>query len=236
MRKTFKKLTALATTIALAATIFIVNPVSVQAKNAWIDGDTPEKYENRVKSSFGVIYSPTVVTNFHASTMKALVPSTPKHLIDMETGVNVSHYDDAFSCVFIDDNTEYGDLAKDALNNALSVIPGGTYVSTITINMLKHEGKTYKFIPSTVGEIEFKAAIPKSVYKTYYDYAMLRLNPDGTVSYLTDLDTDPATVTFKTNYFGAYNVYALVYAGDGAFDAYKPVVAPVAPAVVPVVQ
>ena len=238
MKKTFKQLTALVASVALAATVFVVNPVSVQAKNSWIDGDTPEKFENRVKSTYGIIYEPTVRTNFHASSMKAVVPSTPRHLVDMETGVNVSQYDDAFSCVFIDDNTEYGELADVALDNALAIINGGTYVSTITINLLKHEGNTYKLVPATVNEIEFKVAIPKSVYKSYRSYAMIRLNPDGTVSYLTDLDNDPATLTFKTNYFGAYNVYGFVYGAAGAFDAYKPVVQPVitpVPVAVPVV-
>jgi len=225
MKKTFKKLTALATVVALAATIFVANPISVQARS-WIDGDTPEKFENRVKSSFGVIYRPTVRTNFHASSMKALLPSTPEHLIDIETGVNVSQYDDAFSCVFVDDNTEYGELADVALDNALAAINGGTYVSIVTINLMKYEGKAYKLVPNTLNDIEFKVAIPKSVYESYRSYAMVRLNPDGTVSYLTDLDNDPATLTFKTNYFGAYNVYGFVYGAAGAFDAYKPVVQP----------
>ena len=132
MKKTFKKLTALATVVALAATIFVANPISVQARS-WIDGDTPEKFENRVKSSFGVIYRPTVRTNFHASSMKALLPSTPEHLIDIETGVNVSQYDDAFSCVFVDDNTEYGELADVALDNALAGINGQAYMLCLHI-------------------------------------------------------------------------------------------------------
>ena len=60
---------------------------------------------------------------------------------------------------------------------------------------------------------------------------MLRLNADGTVSYLTDLDADPKTITFRTNYFGTYSVYCLVYGGHGCFDAYKP-----APQLIPVDQ
>lgn len=231
MKKTFKKLTAAALSLALAATVFVANPAVANAKSDWIDGDTPDNFENRVKSSYGVIYSPSIRTNFHASSMKAVVPFTPRHIVDAETGVNVSQYEDAFSCLFVDDNTEYGDLAKAALDGALSTINEGTYIATITMNLFKHEGDTYKLVPTTVSELEFKVAIPKSVYQSHRDYAMIRLNGDGTVSYLTDMDIDPATLTFKTNYFDVHSVYGFVYGAKGAFDAYKPVVAPLVPAI-----
>ena len=111
-------------------------------------------------------------------------------------------------------------------NAIFAYMDGGTRVSIVTINLMKYEGKAYKLVPNTLNDIEFKVAIPKSVYESYRSYAMVRLNPDGTVSYLTDLDNDPATLTFKTNYFDAYNVYGFVYGAAGAFDAYKPVVQP----------
>ena len=235
MKKTLKKLTALATVVALAATIFVANPISVQAKNSWIDGDTPEEFDNRVKTSFGTRFRPTVRTNFHASSMKALVPTSPQAEFDLATGANLSLYEDAYSCIFVDNNSEYGELARGTLDGALSVISGGTYVTTFTLNLLLHEGGVYKLIPNSVNDLEFKAAVPKSLQKSGRDFAMIRLNPEGTVTFLTDLDTDPLSVTFRTNYFDAYNVYAFVYGHKGAFDAYKPVIIPASnvPTIVP---
>lgn len=235
MKKTLKKLTALATVVALAATIFVANPISVQAKNSWIDGDTPEKYDNRVKTSFGTRFRPTVRTNFHASSLKAFVPTSPQAEFDLATGVNTSLYEDAYSCVFVGNNSEYGELARASLDGALSIINGGTYITTFTLNILLHEGGVYKLVPNSPTDLEFKMAVPKSMQKSGRDFAVIRLNPEGTVTFLTDLDTDPLTVTIRTNYFAPYNVYAYVYGNTGAFDAYKPVIIPASnvPTIVP---
>lgn len=220
MKKFMKKLTAVALTVGIL--VSMIPSGRVYAKNAWIDGDTPEKYTNRVTTSNDLTFAPTVRTNFHAGSIKALIPTSPKSFIDHNTGVDVSYYDDATSFVFVDENNGYGELAKAVLNNAITQV-NGTLVTTVTLNLFKYEGKAYKMIESTTDDIQFMVSIPSSVRANTRDYAMVRINRDGSFTYLTDADADPITLTFTTNYFAADDLYALIYAPHGAFDPYKPV-------------
>lgn len=205
---------------ALSAALIAGMSMSADAKN-WIDGNTPEELNNRVSTSTDEVFTPSVVTDFHASDIPALVPVSPKSLFDKMTGVDVSHYTDACTHVYVDNNGEYGPECKKALNNALYAV-GAKNGATITLNLLKYEGGVYKSVAVTEQELEFKMQIPKSLRASTRDFAIIRVNADGTTSYLTDLDTDSKTVTFRTNYFDGYNVYCLAYGGTGCFDAYKP--------------
>lgn len=220
--KHLKKFAALVLTAAIA--ISCMPGMMVFAKgNDWMDGDTPAEYENRVKTSADMVFSPTVQTNFHAPGVKALIPSSPKGLFDLVTGVNTSIYADAKSVVYVVDNEGYGDLAKAALGNTMTAL-GATRVSSLTLNLFKYEGCAYKPVTATPLQLEFMVQIPKSVRANTRDFAMLRINADGSVSVLPDLDSDPITMTFTTDYFAINNVYALVYAPKGVFEAFKPVV------------
>lgn len=223
MRKFGKKFIALATACAM---LFML-PATVRADD-WIDGDTPSSYDNRVVDSLGNVYTPTVRTNFHAPSVRALIPYSSKSLFDQATGVSTSKYADAYSCVYAVDNTGYGTLANTALTSALKTV-GGTNVATFTLNLFKYEGSAYKQTATTANDLEFMIYIPTSVRSASRDFALLRLNADGTISYLTDKDTDSYTVTFDTNYFGTNDLYCLAYAPKGAFNAYK-VAAPAAAA------
>jgi len=217
--RVWKKMTAL----VLAAAVTVGTPLVACAEpNAWIDGNTPEEYTNRVTTTAGDIIWPSVVTDFHASDLVALVPVTPMSAFDAETGANISLYQDACTHVYVANNREYGQLAKGAIDNARWAV-GAQMGPTFTMNLFLYEGGVYKAKLNTVQEMEFVMEIPKSLRDNTRDYAVLRLNPDGTVSYLTDLDTDPRTVTFRTNYFGTYSLYCLAYGGHGCFDAFKPV-------------
>lgn len=220
--KIWKKMTAL----MLTGAVTLAAPLTVSAKNAWIDGNTPEEYTNRVETSAGEYIAPSVVTDFYASDLKALVPVSPKSVFDAETRANVSYYDDAATHVYVANNREYGQLAKSAIETASKAV-GAQIGPTFTLNLFLYEGKAYKPQESTVQNMTFMMEIPKSLRDVARDYAVLRLNADGTVSYLTDLDTDSRTVTFETNYFGTYSLYCLAYGGHGCFDAYKPVPQPV---------
>lgn len=225
--KIWKKMTAM----VLAAAVTVGTPLVACAEpNAWIDGNTPEEYTNRVTTTGGNIIAPSVVTDFHASDLVALVPVTPMNVFDVETRADVSYYEDAATHVYVGNNREYGQIAKGALDTACRNT-GTQFGPTFTMNLFLYEGGVYKPQESTVQEMEFVLEIPKSLRNSGRDYAVLRLNADGTVSYLTDLDTDPKTVTFRTNYFGTYSLYALAYGGHGCFDAYKPL-----PALIPVDQ
>jgi hypothetical protein len=222
----WKKMTAL----VLAAAVMVGTPLAACAKNAWIDGNTPEELTNRVTTTSGEVIWPSVVTDFHATDLAALVPITPMNVFDVETGANISQYADAATHVYVGNNREYGQIAKSALDSARWAV-GAQMGPSFTMNLFLYEGGVYKPRESTIQEMDFVMEIPKSLRDNTRDFAVLRLNADGTVSYLTDLDADPKTITFRTNYFGTYSVYCLVYGGHGCFDAYKP-----APQLIPVDQ
>ena len=116
------------------------------------------------------------------------------NVFDAETGANISYYPDASTHVYIANNREYGQLAKGALDSARYAV-GAQMGPSFTMNLFLYEGGVYKPRESTVQEMDFVMEIPKSLRDNARDYAVLRLNVDGTVSYLTDLDTDPKTVT-----------------------------------------
>lgn len=220
--KIWKKMTA----VALTAAVIAATPLTASAKNAWIDGNTPEDITNRVETSTGEFIAPSVVTDFYATDLVALVPVSPKGVFDAETRANVSYYADAATHVYVANNREYGQLAKSAIETARTAV-GAELGPTFTMNLFLYEGKAYKPLESTTQNMTFIMEIPKSLRSVARDFAVLRLNADGTVSYLTDLDTDSRTVTFETNYFGTYSLYCLAYGGHGCFDAYKPVPQPV---------
>lgn len=207
--------------IALATAAVMVCAVPFTSQAAWIDGDTPSNYNNRVVDSYSNIYVPTVRTNFHAPTVSALIPVSSKADMDAASGAAASYYADAETFVYVGENVEYGSSAKTVLNTALTKV-GGTNVDTITLNLFKYEGSVYKAVTSTTNNLKFMVSIPQSIRASSRDYAMIRINADGSYTYLTDLDTDAITLTFETNYFAANDLYCLVYAAHGAFDSYKP--------------
>lgn len=216
--KIWKKMTA----IVVAAAMTVGSPlVACAGKNAWIDGNTPEELVNRVTTTQEEILAPSVVTDFHSTDLVALIPITPRILFDMETRANVSHYADAETHVYVANNREYGQLAKAAIDSAANMVEA-KLGPTFTMNLFLFEGGVYKPQEATVQEMQFMTEIPKSIRGNTRDFAVLRLNEDGTVSYLTDLDADPKTITFQTNYFGTYSLYAIAYGGHGCFDAFKP--------------
>ncbi len=214
--KTWKRFMA----VFMMAVLLTGLPVSADAKE-WVDGNTPDELSNRVKTSRGAELSPSARTDFHVWHFAGVIPTSPRAFIDRETGVSTSFYDDAYTLFYMCDNGQYGPLAEESLYYALKNA-GAEKGDAITINLLKYEGQAFKSIDYTEHDIEFRLAIPDNLVNKDRDFAMLRLNLDGTVSYLTDLDTDSKTLTFQTNYFEGQNVYCLAYGGKGCFDAYKP--------------
>lgn len=222
MKQWMKRMIAL----MLVAVMAMAVPMNTYAWS--IDGNTPEAYTNRAKDSLGNVHGPTVMTNFFAGSIGSLFPVSPVATIDHETKVDVSWYNDAQSVVYVCDNNSYGPMAQKALYGVRDMF-GAKNIAAVTLNLFIFEGSLNKLVPSTTGNLQFMVQVPENVRSNYRDYAMLRLNADGTVSILPDLDDDAKTFTFETNYFATDDVYLMVYAAKGAFDAYKP--APVQPVI-----
>jgi len=75
-------------------------------------------------------------------------------------------------------------------------------------------GRTYNIytLPDTAysmdKEIQFTIKIPSDIYKKDREYKMICVTKDGQPIVYNDLDTNPETITVKTNKFYAY---ALIY-------------------------
>lgn len=216
-----KKVICALLTICMAAGLFVAAPLNADAKDR-IFGDTPDYLDNRVVVGENTIIYPTVVTNYHAETIRALVPTSSKEDFDKATGVDKSIYADAATYVYVVDNYQFGTEAKKSINAKLTEA-GAQNLATVTLNLIKYEGYAYKGITSTEQELEFKLGLTDTQKKANKDYAVLRLNKDGSVTVLLDQDTDAGVVTFKTNSFEANNVYCLAMVDKGGFDKYKPV-------------
>lgn len=217
--KIMKKLAA----VLLASSLFVGMSMVALAGKDPIDGGTPEDLKNRIETSTGLHIKPSIITDYHVWHYDAIVPISPKSYIDTLTGVATSQYSDSYSYFYLSDNYEYGSLAAQSLDIMMKAL-GAKRHDAVTINLKKYEGMCHKSIECTDGNLEFIWEIPKDLRNKDRDYAIARLNADGSVSVLTDSDTDSKTVTFATNYFKDCNLYCLIYGPKGCFDAYKPVV------------
>ncbi len=219
--KVFRKMTAILLMVSLLAG---TSMVTLAENRDPIDGNTPEDLTNRIETSTGLYMVPSVMTDFNVYHYDAVIPISPKGYIDVLSGTATSQYADAFTHIFITDNRDYGPLAAQSLDLVTTLLGVKRY-SAISINLMKYEGLCYKQIDYTPYDIEFVLQMPKELRDKNLDYAIGRLNEDGSVSILTDLDTELKTVTFTTNYFKVYNLYCLLSGPKGCFDAFKPVVA-----------
>ncbi len=80
----------------------------------------------------------------------------------------------------------------------------GDYTIGRTYNIYPPSGTTY----SMDKEVEFTIKIPSAIYKENREYKMICVTEDGQPTVYNDSDSDPETITIKTDKFYAY---ALIY-------------------------
>lgn len=108
-----------------------------------------------------------------------------------------------------------GELARQAVTNAASSVNGkvAAYLE-ITLDICDRDGGVVQNVEQLSAPIEFTMAAPEGIDGNQCDFAVVRLHGDGKVDILPDQDSDPATITFRTDRF---STYAVIYGNKGAF-------------------
>lgn len=130
-----------------------------------------------------------------------------------------------------------GSLGPDAqavLNNAvMSVGAELAYIVDISLNV-EENGVPVGSMHELSSPVTLVVEAPYGIDGNLYDFAIIRIHGDGSVTLLPDLDDDPNTVTFATDRF---SIFAVVYNTKGSFTVVKdnvPKTGDALPAAVPV--
>lgn len=140
-----------------------------------------------------------VGTIVDAETWKPTTPDEKKRYACM--GKNTIQYtlakDNAYRLII--ENAMQGPLCFDSFEAAL-----GDYTIGRTYNIYPYSDKVY----SMGEEVQFTIKIPETIYKPSRKYKMVCVTKGGKPIAYDDLDTNPETITVRTNKFYAY---ALIY-------------------------
>ncbi len=204
-----------AVALILAGSMVFANSVPAQASNLYCDGDTPADFENYVKGADGVVIRSSIRTTFLTPEFGAtLCPITPYTEFDKETGKDKSNYIGARSEMYMLP-AELTDKRIEFLKNAEQGL-GVKRVGFTSLYLFLNEGYLIP-VQTTSKLMQFRAGLDKSMVDKDREFILIELNWAGEPTYYLDIDDDNYTVTFATNDFSGYNLYALEYAPRGSF-------------------
>ncbi len=213
MRK-FKGMIKAAVALILAGSMVFGSYVPAQAARQYCDGDTPEDIDNCVKGADGVTIRPSIRTTFLTPEIGTLCPITPYMDFDKETGKDVSPNKDARSEMYLLP-AELNDKRIEMLKAAESGL-GVTRVGFTSMYLFRYEGNLIP-ITNTSKLMQFRIGIDRSIVDKDREFILIGMDWNGEVTYYLDIDDDNYTMTFATNDFTGYNMYALEYAPRGSF-------------------
>lgn len=98
-------------------------------------------------------------------------------------------------------------LAKQAID-LCAASQGATVGPMLNIELGKMSAGKYSLLPSDGAAIRLSVGIPKNFAQDGKTFAVIRVRAGGEVSILTDVDSNPNTVTFDTT--GGAGAYALI--------------------------
>ncbi len=212
MRK-FKGMMKAAIALVLAGSMMFTGSLTAQARQ-YCDGDTPEDIENYVIGADGVKIHSSIRTTFLTPEIGSLCPITPYMEFDKETGRDVSTYKDARSEMYLLP-AELTDKRIEMLQAAEKGL-GVTRVGFTSMYLFRYEGYLIPII-NTSKLMQFRIGIDRSIVDKDREFILIGLDWNGDVTYYLDIDDDNYTMTFATNDFTGYNMYALEYAPRGSF-------------------
>ena len=111
-----------------------------------------------------------------------------------------------------------GPDAQTVLTNAV-MSTGATlaYVVDVSLNV-EEDGIPVGSVHELSSPVTLAVEAPSGIDGNLYDFAVIRIHGDGSVTVLPDLDNDPKTITFATDRF---SIFAVVYNTKGSFDVVK---------------
>ena len=98
-------------------------------------------------------------------------------------------------------------LAQACIENAAASM-GAVAGPAINVEIGKMASGKFSLLPADGAPISLKVGIPERFAQSDQTFAVVAVRPGGVVSVLTDVDTDPNTVTFDTT--AGQAVYALI--------------------------
>lgn len=222
--KFFKNVLMCALTVALVATPALASASTTGSGTGNTSGGgssssssapaTPAAVANdsSVKLADGTKVVSTVQGHYYANNVAGVAVTTP--LADVNAALAVGQGEKAQVRVY---KSACGKEAQACLNNAAAAL-GVSAGPTLDIFAGKVANGKYTNVDKTSAPVQFAIGVPNNFKEAGMDYAVIRVQVGGTVTVLTDLDSDPNTVTFATDGFG---VFAFVKAPAGSFNAFK---------------
>ena len=204
-----------AAVLAVAVTFIGVYTVSFSSEAYSLSGNST--YQNGVTSSIGSVMMTSIQTNYHAGSINGVIATSSYDTFKKAVGTTDEDIRMGGGPVMYVADSQCGTLARELIKSTADSVKGSA-VSIIEIMMFRYTGQYNQPITTTAVPVKITTGIPVSVQSSANEYAMIRLH-DGVATILTDLDTDPKTLTFETDKF---SVYALLVAPAGSLEAYKP--------------
>jgi len=172
---------------------------------------------NVVTSSTGESITSTIPTQVNSGISAAL--TTHGSVINFAAGLSESEKNDGIHIESRISDSQCGELAKQSLQIAAESVGAKTaHTLEIYMGMVGKNGAPQGDIESLLMPIEICLSIPDGIDGSLYDFAVVRLQKDGTFVILPDIGTDSTTINFETDQFG---VFSIIYGEKGSFDTYK---------------
>ena len=166
-----------------------------------------------VKLGNGTVLKTTVGGSYSAKGVSGIAVTAPKNVVGAALGVAAGEQ----AYVSIADSN-YGPNAQQCIRSTATAL-GAEVGPVLDIFAGKLKGSQITNVSKANKIIDFKVAAPSGfALKAGYEFAIIRVEADGTVTVLPDWDDDPTTITFYTNTFG---VFAMAQVPAGTLDNMK---------------
>lgn len=167
------------------------------------EGSDVEEEMDVITSSGTVLGSTVSVSNVTAN---AVVITTPYQNVASAAGLTGEQAVTASVTGYL------GPEAQKTLDNAV-MAAGANLAYAVEVALNTSDGISVHELSSPITLV---MDLPGNLDGNVYDFAVIHIHGDGTVTLLPDLDDDPKTITVSSDRF---SVYAVIYGAKGSFSA-----------------
>lgn len=146
----------------------------------------------------------TVKGAYLAKTVNGIAITSP--LTSIVKGYGLASGEQAYAMVW-DLDPKKSNLAKQVIDLA-AASQGAEVGPMLNIEIGKKSGGKYSLLSSEGPAIRFSVGVPANFAQDGKTFAVVRVRPGGAFSILTDVDSNPNTVTFDTT--GGAGAYAII--------------------------
>lgn len=177
------------------------------------DSGQPVFCNDAVTTASGERLVSTVPGNYAVSDVDGVAVVMPLSAVKAAFGAQPGEY------VSMDvRNSMHGELAAQSIKDGIEIL-AANHVEAVKGPVVDISGYLNGSSVVDLGSpITITVGIPSSFREEGFEYAIIRVQPGGKVSVLTNQSEDPATLVVETDGFG---VFALIKAPAGSFDSFK---------------